>query len=67
VGRCHDNGIWSWRRMNLLYNYFVNKYVEKSPFHIVYGRSPKGILDLVKLLNLEDKRRVDASEFAESI
>jgi hypothetical protein len=49
------------------YNDSVNRYVGKSPFHIVYGRSPKGVVDLVKFPNLEDKRSVDASEFAESI
>jgi hypothetical protein len=41
--------------------------VGKIPFHIVYGRSPKKIVDLLKLTNMEDKRSVDASEFAEGI
>jgi hypothetical protein len=41
--------------------------VGKSPFHIIYGGSPKGVVDLVKFPNMEDKRSVDASEFVENI
>jgi len=49
------------------YNDSINRYVGKTPFHIVYGRSPKGFVDLVKLPNMEDKRNVDASGFIEVI
>jgi hypothetical protein len=49
------------------YNDSVNQSVGKSPFHIVYGISPKGVVDLVKLPNLEDRRSVDASDFTEGI
>jgi hypothetical protein len=54
-------------QVEFAYNDFVNRSVGKSPFHIVYGRSLKGVVDLVKFPNLEDKRSVDASEFAESM
>jgi hypothetical protein len=30
------------------YNNYINRTIGKSPFQIVYGRSPKGVVDLVK-------------------
>lgn len=38
-------------------------YVGKSHFQIVYGRLPRGIVDLVNFPNLEDGKTVEASEF----
>ena len=49
------------------YSDSVNRYVGKSHFQIVYGRSPRGIVDLVNFPNLEDRRSVEASKFAEEI
>lgn len=49
------------------YNDSVNKSSKKTPFQIIYGRSPKGVVDLVKSLDLEDKKGVDASDFANSM
>ena len=49
------------------YNDSPNKIRGKSPFQIVYGRSPRGIVDLVNVPNLEDMRSVEASEFTEEI
>jgi hypothetical protein len=66
VEKNQDNGIWSWPRLNSL-TMIQSIGLGKSPFQIVYGRSPKGVVDLVKFPNLEDKRSVDASEFVEGI
>ena len=49
------------------YNDSVNKYMGKSPLHIVYGRSPKGVVDLVALSDLEGKKSVDANDFVDSV
>ena len=49
------------------YNDPVNRYVGKSPFQIVYGISPIGIVDLVNLSNLEDRRSDEASELTKEI
>jgi hypothetical protein len=46
------------------HNDLVNKSIEKIPFQIVYGGSPKGVVDLVDLPDLGDKRSDDASDFA---
>lgn len=49
------------------YNNSVNRSTRKNPFQIVYGKSPKGVVDLVDLPDLGDKRSVDASDFADSM
>jgi hypothetical protein len=49
------------------YNDSINRSIGMSPFQVVYGRSPKGVVDLVKFPDLEDKRSVDANEFVENI
>jgi hypothetical protein len=54
-------------QVEFAYNDSINRSMGKSPFHIVYGRSLKGFVDLVKFPNLEEKMSVNASEFAESI
>jgi hypothetical protein len=54
-------------QVEFTYNDSVNKSTGKSPFQIVYGRSPKGVVDLVDLPYLGDKRSVDASDFADSM
>jgi hypothetical protein len=45
------------------YNDSVNRSTRNSPFQIVYGRSPKGVVDLVALLDLEGKKSVDVNDF----
>jgi hypothetical protein len=52
-------------QVEFAYNDSVNRSTGKSPFQIVYGRSPKGVVDLVDLPDLGDKRSVDASDFAD--
>jgi hypothetical protein len=52
-------------QVEFAYKYFVNRSVGKSPYQIIYGRSLKGVVDLFKFPNLEDKRSIDASEIAE--
>ena len=47
------------------YNDSMNKSTGKSPFQIVYGRSPKGVVYLVDLHDTRDKRSVNASDFAD--
>jgi hypothetical protein len=47
------------------YNDLVKRSTRKIPFQIFYGRSPKGVVDLVDLPDLGDKRSVDASDFAD--
>jgi hypothetical protein len=54
-------------QVEFTYNDSVNRSTGKIPFQIVYGRSPKGVVDLVDLLDLGDKRSVDASDFADSM
>jgi hypothetical protein len=49
------------------YNDLVNRSTVKSPFHIVYGRSPKGVVDLVSLSYLEGKKSVDANDFVDNM
>ena len=49
------------------YNDSVNRSTDKSPFQIVYGRSPKGVVDLIKLLNSREIKSVHASDFVDSI
>jgi hypothetical protein len=41
--------------------------VGKIQFQVIYGRSLKGVVDLVKFPNMEDKRSVDASDFAKRL
>jgi hypothetical protein len=67
VERSQDNGIWSWPRLNLLTMIQLIDLWERVHFILFMDRSLKGVVDLVKFPNLEDKRSVDASEFAESI
>jgi len=45
----------------------VNKSTRKIPFHIVYGQSPKGVVDLVTLSDLEGKKSVDANDFVDNM
>lgn len=48
------------------YNSSVNRSTGKSPFQIVYGRNPKGVLDLVQL-PLGERISDDAVAFAEHL
>ena len=45
----------------------MNKSTSKSHFYIVYARSPKGVLDLIKFPDLGERKSVDASDFASII
>jgi hypothetical protein len=38
-----------------------------STFHINYGQSPKGVVDLVALPELKGKKSVDANDFVDSM
>lgn len=51
----------------LFYNVSVNRSSSKSPFQIVYGRLPKGAVDLINFPDLEERKSVDASDFVHSI
>jgi hypothetical protein len=50
----------------LAYNSSMNRSMGKSSFQVVYGRSPKDVVDLVNLPEVKD-RSVDANRFAKSI
>ena len=41
-------------QVEFAYNDLVNRATEKIPFQIVYGRSPRGVVDLVALLDLDN-------------
>jgi hypothetical protein len=41
--------------------------MRKSPFHIFYGRSPKGVVDLVAFRDFEGKNSVDANDFVDNM
>jgi hypothetical protein len=45
----------------------MNRFMEKSPFQIVYGWSPKGVVDLVALSDLEGKKSADVNDFVDSM
>ena len=49
------------------YNVLMRRSTCKSPFQLVYGRSPKGVVDLIKLPYLGERKSVDASDFVENI
>jgi hypothetical protein len=49
------------------YNDLMNKSMGKSPFHIVYGWMPKGVVDLVAFPDLEGKKSVDANDFLDNM
>ena len=49
------------------YNDLMNKSTGKSPFHIVYGRSPKGVVDLIMFPYLGERNSDGASDFADNI
>ena len=49
------------------YNDLVNRSIGKSHFHIVYGISPKGVMDLIKFPDLRERKSVDASDFLDNI
>jgi hypothetical protein len=41
--------------------------MRKSPFHIFYGQSPKGVVDLVAFRDFEGKNSVDANDFVDNM
>lgn len=45
----------------------MNRSTSKISFQVVYGRSPKGVIDLVKLPKVEDRRSIDSNNFVESM
>lgn len=45
----------------------MNRSTSKISFQVVYGRSPKGVTDLVKLPKVEDRRSIDSNNFVESM
>jgi hypothetical protein len=51
----------------ITYNNLVNISIGKIPFQVVYCRSPNGILDLVKFLEVEDRRSINGNSFVERI
>ena len=48
-------------KVEFAYNDSINRSMGKSHFQIVYGRSLKGIVDLIKLPNLEDRKSAKVS------
>ena len=48
------------------YNSLINRFAGKSPFQVVYGRNPMGVLDLVQL-PLVDRINDDGEAFIEHI
>ena len=48
------------------YNSSVNRSTGKSPFQVVYGHNPQGVLDLVQL-PLGDRVNDDGEAFAEQL
>ena len=50
-------------QVEFAFNNSVNQSTGLKPFHIVYGRSPKGLIDLVELLNTRD----DVDAFSEQM
>ena len=49
------------------YNDLVNRSTGNIPYPIFYGRSPKGVVDLIKFPNLGERKSIDASDFVDSI
>lgn len=49
------------------YNDSVNISIGKNPFQIVYGISPKGVMDLIKFSDLGERKSVDASDILDNI
>ena len=49
------------------YNDSVKRSMVKSPFQIVYGWSPKGVLYLFALVNLEGKKSADVNDFVDNM
>lgn len=47
------------------YNNLVNRLNGVSPFHVVYGRSPRGVTNLVKVIT--DRKNVDEEDFNKHI
>jgi hypothetical protein len=47
------------------YDNLINRSTGKTPFQIVHGRSPKGVMDLVSLSTAEHEKSVDVETFAE--
>jgi hypothetical protein len=45
----------------------MNRSTRRSPSQIVYGRSPKEIVGLIKFLDLKERKSVDASDFADDL
>jgi hypothetical protein len=54
-------------QVEFAYNDSMNRSMRKIPFHIVYGRYPKGVVDLVALSDLEGKKSVDVNDFVDSM
>lgn len=52
---------------NFTYSDLVNICTSKISFQTFYGRSPKGVVCTVKLLDLKDKKSVDANDFVDSM
>jgi hypothetical protein len=52
-------------QVEFTYNNLVNRSIGKIPFQVVYGRSPKGVVDLVKFPEVEDRRSIDVDNFVE--
>ena len=47
----------------LTYDNSINKSIGRSPFQVVYGRSPKCVVDLDKLWEIDNKTSVDTNIF----
>ena len=50
-----------------MYKYLVNRTTRNIPFQIVYGRLPRGVVDLVSFPYLDNQKSADTNDFVGSI
>jgi hypothetical protein len=54
-------------QVEFAYNNSMNRSTSKGPFQVVYGRYPKGVVELVKFPKVEDTRSDNVDNFAKII
>jgi len=54
-------------QVEFAYNNSMNRSTSKGPFMVVYGRYPKGVVELVKFPKVEDTRSDNVDNFAKII
>jgi hypothetical protein len=63
VEKVHSQWDLVLEQVEFTYDDSMKRSTWKIPFQIIYGKSPKGVVYLVDLPDLGDKRSVDASDF----